>query len=117
MSLSVHTMFAEIRDWISLHTFNKLSMPNDLFATNLNTILEVNSRIKLTRRTSGKIILNVRPSSIESKVIVRYDDGTSSTMMIKNFLKNFNIIEIDEWDEDNEDREQDMLLMRLGIRV
>ena len=117
MSVTRHRIITDVRRNISEHNFNSVNMTNILFSSKINEILENNSRIKFSRRTNGKTILNVRPSVIGNKVIVRYNDGTSGTMMIKNFLRNFNVTEMDEWDEDNEDREQDMLLMRLGIRV
>ena len=126
MSVVTFRITTDIRRYISEHLHNSNNtthlysnndMTNQRFCSLINSIMEDNSDIRLSRRTNGKTILNIRPSVAENKIIVRYNDNTSGTMMIKNFMRNFNVIEVDEWDTDNEDREQDMLLMRLGIRV
>lgn len=88
------------------------------FVNDVNQGLEHFTGYKLhNRRNRNRFVNRFSKSTSPTKVIVRYSDGTSSTMLIKNVLNNLISLEIDLWEEMDEDQEQELMLQRMGINV
>lgn len=89
------------------------------FVNRCNDLLEsFGSDYKVrNKRDSSKIVERFSTSPSENKIRVRYNDNTTSTMIIRNIFRNLEITEIDFWDDMDEDKEQDMLIQRLGIKI
>lgn len=68
------------------------------------------------RRDNTKIVRMFAVSNNKDKVIVRYENGSSGTMLIRNVPRNLRAHQIDLWDNIDEDQEQDFLLERMGFK-
>ena len=88
------------------------------FVNHCNVALEENPNYTLyNRRDRQKTVTAFRISSGEHKVTVRYEGGNTGTMLIKNVMRNLISIERDIWEEEDEEREQELMFQRMGIRV
>ena len=74
----------------------------------------------IVNRRSGKKVLNIEDAKIETApmLLVKYDGGRGSSMLLKNFFNNIVIREWDKWEEDLEDDEFDPDFWdRMGVKV
>ena len=91
---------------------------DERFVNDANQGLDYFTTYKLhNRRNRGRTVTRFSKSSVNDKVIIRYSDNTSSTMLIRNVLQNLISLEIDMWEEMDEDQEQEMMWERMGIKV
>lgn len=102
----------------NIRSFNYGRQSEEDFVESCNRGIEHFSNYKLhNRRNRRRFVTRFSKSTSEKKVIVRYSDNTSSTMLIKNVLQNLISLEIDLWEEMDEDQEQELMLQRMGISV